>query len=407
MQTYSLDAPGLWGELERWPHRQCVELMISNMRADGYRDQSIYKAVRTVRRFVLWLDGAAERYLCFGSSDEFVAYRARLGELRNGERATLARLRSALIAAGVISPPVLEDCPAGRVLRQYEASLRQRGYRARSVASHLWFIRPFIDELYESTDGLTDLKGEHVLAYIERRVSDRSSATAAILCSRLRVFLRFLQAEGFVAEDLAAFVPSARNVSSEKLPSHLAPAEVEAVLASCDRATGVGRRDYAVLLLLARLGLRAGEVAALTLEAIDWRSGVLRVVGKGGRSALMPMPQDVGAAVVDYIRNGRPASTSRVIFHRVETPCTAFASATPVILIARRALKRAGIQGVAHRHSHVFRHSLATQMIRSGAALDEIGQVLRHQAPNTARIYAKVDVAALRSLSLPWPEGRR
>ena len=121
----------------------------------------------------------------------------------------------------------------------------------------------------------------------------------------------------------------------------------------------------------------------------------------------MPMPQDVGAAIADYLRNGRPASASRTIFHRVETPRTPFTSATPVILIARRALSRARVQGIARRHAHVFRHSLATGMIRAGASLNEIGQVLRHQAPDTSRIYAKVDVSALRELSLAWPVGAR
>ncbi|WGF90702.1 tyrosine-type recombinase/integrase [Marinivivus vitaminiproducens] len=157
--------------------------------------------------------------------------------------------------------------------------------------------------------------------------------------------------------------------------------------------------------LLARLGLRAAEAALLSLDDIDWRAGVLRIAGKGGRVAQMPMPQDVGEALADYIRHGRPVTTSRTIFHRVETPCLPFTAATPVILIARRALRRAGVHASVRGSSHVFRHSLATHMIRSGASLNEIGQVLRHQEPDTARIYAKVDVAGLRSLSLAWPGG--
>ena len=155
-----------------------------------------------------------------------------------------------------------------------------------------------------------------------------------------------------------------------------------------------------MLILLARLGLRAAEVALLSLDDVDWRAGVLRVAGKGGRVAQMPLLQDVGEALTAYIQQGRPLSSSRTIFHRVETPCQPFATATPVILIARRVLRRAGVRGSVRGASHVFRHSLATHMIRSGASLNEIGQVLlRRQEPDTARIYAKVDVAGLRSLS--------
>lgn len=171
---------------------------------------------------------------------------------------------------------------------------------------------------------------------------------------------------------------------------------------ACDRTTIAGRRDYAVLLLLARLGLRAGEAALLTLDDIDWRAGLLRVKGKGGRIASMPLPQEVGEAISDYILNGRPPSAGRTIFHRVETPSTPFRSASTVSLIAGRALKRAGVSGLRSQHAHVFRHTFATIAIRAGASLTEVGQVLRHLEPDTTRIYAKVDLEGLRSLSRPW-----
>ncbi len=377
------------------------------MQDQKYSAQCVYKAVQTAGRFVEWLGSQAAGGHGFDYPDieRFIAHRTATGEIRNGERTALRRLRGALLSAGVISPPLLADDPREHLLRQFEASLRRRGYREKSIASYLWFCRPFVQDIWDETTCLAKLKSAAVLGYIERRVGDRGKTTAAILCSRLRVFLRFLHAEAHVPEDFANAVPSARNTQSATLPSHMSSAQVEVVLASCDRTTVAGRRDYAVLLLLARLGLRAGEAAGLMLDDIDWRIGVLRVNGKGGRSATMPLPQDVGAAIADYIRNGRPPSGSRTIFHRVETPCLPFTSATPVILIARRALCRAGIEGIAHRHSHIFRHSLATGMIRAGASLNEISQVLRHQAPNTARIYAKVDVAALRALSLAWPGG--
>ncbi|EYR77574.1 tyrosine-type recombinase/integrase [Shinella sp. DD12] len=171
---------------------------------------------------------------------------------------------------------------------------------------------------------------------------------------------------------------------------------------ACDRTTIAGRRDYAVLLLLARLGLRAGEAALLTLDDIDWRAGLLRVKGKCGRIASMPLRQEVGEAISDYILNGRRPSAGRTICHRVETPSTPFRSASTVSLIAGRALKRAGVSGLRSQHTHVFRHTFATIAIRAGASLTEVGQVLRHMEPDTTRIYAKVDLEGLRSLSRPW-----
>jgi integrase len=156
-----------------------------------------------------------------------------------------------------------------------------------------------------------------------------------------------------------------------------------------------------VLLLLARLGLRANEVATLRLDDIDWAAGLFQITGKGGRRATMPMPPDVGTAIADYLQHARPACEHREVFLRVETPCVPFATYAPVSLIARRALIRAGVTGLAKRHAHVFRHTLATDMVRTGATLAEIGCVLRHQDDDATRVYSKVDLPRLRLLSQP------
>ncbi|MEH7911904.1 tyrosine-type recombinase/integrase [Rhizobium laguerreae] len=239
--------------------------------------------------------------------------------------------------------------------------------------------------------------------YLAGHFNRQSSATSKVMSSRLRTFLRFVWIANLTAKDLAPAIPNVRNFRLAALPSFMNADQLELVLKACDRKTTAGRRDFAVLLLLSRLGLRASEVAFLALDDIDWRSGLLRVKGKGGRLATMPLPQDVGVAISDYIMGGRPASGSRVIFHRVETPCTPFRTATPVILTARRALNRAKISGTRSRHAHLFRHSFATIALRSGASLTELAQVLRHKDPDTTRIYAKVDIETLRSLSQPWP----
>jgi site-specific recombinase XerD len=405
MRSYSLTAPGIWAGLEDWPHRACVDAVVTAMQTQCYSARSVYRFVQSARRFVAWrLETAGEAPPEYEEIERFAAHRRATAIVPNGERKDLARLREAMVQAGVITAPAAIVGPADKILRRFELSLARRGYRPKSISSYMWFCRPFMAEVW---DGETELTKAAVLGYIERHAGERRGATARAMCSRIRGVLRFLHAEGLAAEDLAAAVPAARAHRATGLPSFITPDQVEAVLASCDRATIAGRRDYAVLLLLARLGLRAAEVALISLDDIDWRGGVLRIVGKGGRIAQMPVPQDAGEALAAYIRQGRPQSTSRAIFHRVETPRLPFTTATPVILIARRALRRAGVQGSARGASHVFRHSLATHMIRSGASLNEIGQVLRHKEPDTARIYAKVDVAGLRSLSLAWPEGVR
>ncbi len=204
---------------------------------------------------------------------------------------------------------------------------------------------------------------------------------------------------------LAGCVPSIRSWRLAGLPTYLSAAQVRQVLDGCDRATVLGRRDYAILMMLAKLGMRAGEVATLTLDDINWRSGEMLIRAKGRQRARMPIPPDVGAAVVAYLRDGRPKSSCRQLFLRTIAPNVGFASGNTVTMVAKAAIERAGIHGYAHHGAHLFRHSLATELLRSGATLSEIGQLLRHESHDTTRIYAKVDIEALRRLSLPWPGG--
>jgi integrase len=199
-------------------------------------------------------------------------------------------------------------------------------------------------------------------------------------------------------------VPTVPNWSKATLPKFLPPGAVQRVLTGCDRRTSIGRRDYAILLLLSRLGLRGGEVVALNLEDIDWECGQITIHGKGGRSAEMPLPADVGEAIAAYLRYDRRRSCSRRVFIRAMAPLTGFASSVAICFIVKKALERAGVQS-PRKGAHLFRHTLACDLLRQGCSLDEIGEVLRHKSPETTAIYAKVDVTALHSLALPWPGG--
>jgi integrase len=200
-------------------------------------------------------------------------------------------------------------------------------------------------------------------------------------------------------------VPSTRQWKFANLPTYLSAEQVQKVLDGCERTSAIGRRDYAILMMLAKLGLRANEVMTLTLDDIDWRSGEMCVRAKGRQRARMPVPPDVGAAVVAYLRGARPNFSCRRLFLRARAPRVGFTSSAAITKIAKTALERAGIRDFAHQGAHLFRRSLATELLRSGVTLSEIGQLLRHRSHDTTRIYAKVDIDTLRTLSLPWPGG--
>jgi site-specific recombinase XerD len=224
------------------------------------------------------------------------------------------------------------------------------------------------------------------------------------MTTAFRSFFRFLFQSGELQADLSAAVPTVADWRLSTIPKYLLPDEIERVVGSCDRQTSTGRRDYAILLLLARLGLRAGEVVALELDDIDWRAGEILVRGKGLLHDRMPLPVDVGQALTSYLRMDRPACKTRRVFVCMKAPRSGFTGPSTVATIVRRALDRAGLDPV-FKGAHLLRHSLATRMLRSGASMSEIGEVLRHRTPSTTEIYAKLDFEGLRSLAQPWPNG--
>jgi len=217
-----------------------------------------------------------------------------------------------------------------------------------------------------------------------------------------RSFFRFLFQEGETETDLAGAVPSIRTWRLAGVPKYLKPEEVQRVIDRCNDDLPVGRRDRAILLLIARLGLRASEVMALELDDIDWREGVLTVRGKGRYHDRLPLPPDVGQALAAYLRQDRPPCGTRHVFVRIRAPHRGFAHPSTISTIVCRALNRAGLEPPL-KGAHLLRHSLATEMLRGGASMAEIGQILRHRTPNTTEIYAKVDIDGLRSIARVWP----
>jgi integrase/recombinase XerD len=292
-------------------------------------------------------------------------------------------------------------CAAADVLlERYRAYLvAERGLAASTVGYYLAEARMFVAAAGPDLGGLT---AAGVAGFVQEQCRRRSTGMAKILVTALRALLRFLHVEGVIAEPLAAVVPAVAGWRGGALPRALGPDQVTGLLESCDQSSVTGRRDLAVLMLLARLGLRAVEAAALQLDDVDWRAGELLIRGKARREERLPLPADVGAAIAGYLRAGRADGQCRSVFLAVRAPCSGL-SADAVKAIVRSACRRAG---VAPAGAHRLRHTAATQMLRAGAPLAEAGQVLRHRAASTTAIYAKVDHDALRALALPWPVTR-
>jgi site-specific recombinase XerD len=267
------------------------------------------------------------------------------------------------------------------------------------------FITGFLtDRFADGPVKLSRLSARDVVNFVRRQAPRLHQKRAKLMTSALRSFLRYARYRGEVTLELAAAVPTVPNWSMPSIPRAIAPDQVRHLLASIDQCTAAGRRDYAILLLLARLGLRSSEVAFLELDDIHWNTATVSVRGKNGLRNEFPLASEVGRAIATYLRDGRPLTTSRRVFLRAKAPIRGFQGASGVGSIVRHALQRAGIQAPSYG-THQFRHSLASEMLRQGASLGEIGEVLGHRHPQTTTIYTKVDVEALRTLALPWPGG--
>ena len=298
--------------------------------------------------------------------------------------------------------------PAQRLLDEYASYLRrERELKDQALRNYVRFARCFLTERFGSRPPrLSLLKAADVVRFVQGQAARRSPQATKLLITALRSFLVYARYRGYIKTDLAVAVPTVANWSMAPIPRSISPDHAQRLLAHCTRESAVGRRDYAILLLLARLGLRANEVAFLELEDINWEAGCLRVRGKGGYHCMLPLPTDVGEAIAAYLQVGRPASTSRHVFLRAKAPIRGFTSAEAVGLVVRRAFTRAGIES-PHKGAHQFRHALACGMLRKGASLLEIGEILRHRNPQTTAIYAKVDLDSLRPLAFAWPGGVR
>jgi integrase/recombinase XerD len=286
----------------------------------------------------------------------------------------------------------------------YELYLQDtRALSRQTIINYRPFIRDFLNHRFgDGNVSLAQLSAVDVAEFVRQKVSRLNMRRAKIMTTALRSFLSYARYRGDITSDLAAAVPVVANWSLSSIPRGIGRDELARLLASIDRDTPIGCRDYAMILALARLGLRSSEVVSLELDDVDWVAGQIRVHGKNGQRNELPLPADVGEAIANYLRKWRPRNASRRVFLRDKAPIRGFKGSSGLGSVIRRSLKRAAIDAPT-TGTHQFRHGLASEMLRGGASLREIGEVLGHRHVQTTAIYAKVDLNALRTLALPWP----
>jgi integrase/recombinase XerD len=387
----------------RGPLAEFAPLVAAEARQCGYTPLTTANVLRLTANLSRWMQarGMGAGDLSPQRAREFAAARRAAGRPSGRSLRSLAPVLAALAGAGVLAP----DSPAGpesaqeRLLAAFGEYLRcERALAAATTGAYLARARRFLAGLGGSLDGLT---AGDVTRAVLAEAETVSAGSAQYFVAALRAFLRFCYLDGHTAADLAWAAQAVTGRRRSALPKGISRADARALLASCDRRRALGRRDYAVLVTLLRLGLRAGEAAALTLDDIDWRAAEVTVHGKGSRDERLPLPADVGEAIAAYLVRGRPASGHRQVFLRA-TPPAGPLSRTGISDIVRRACARAGAPQIG---AHRLRHTAACQMAEAGAPLSEIGQVLRHRSLESTANYARVGVAELRTLALAWPGG--
>jgi site-specific recombinase XerD len=401
--------PQTLSRLREGPLGTYLDAFAQQLREQGYAPYSARMQLRLVADFSRWLtqQGLTVYETTPEHTNHYLRYRAQRQRPRDGDAAALERLLDLLRHVGALAEAVpIAKTPAQQLTDEFGLYLRQERARASpTVTYYLEFVRRFLcDRFAGGPVALAALGAADVIGFVQRQAAGLHPKRAKLMTTALRSFLQYARYRGDLILDLAAAVPTVAHWSMASLPRSLPPDHVERVLAPCDRQTVIGRRDYAILLLLARLGLRAGAVVSLKLEDIDWEAGCVTGRGKGGPWSQMPLPSEVGEAIATSLQQGRPACSSRQVFIRQKAPLVGFANSIALCTLVARALGRAGVEA-PHKGAHLFRHTLATAMLRQGASLAEIGERLRHQSLQTTAIYAKVDLAALRTLAAPWPGG--
>ena len=387
-----------------------IQQLADELFSQGYSRLSIRVRVCALARFACWLKKCQIAVQDL-TMEHVKSYLDLYGTAKNGDGRMLQMLLELLTRNGLRHQPIhspSDESDITSTVRKFLDYLRQqRGLAPGTIKNHRIYTGKFLN--YRFSDGPVDLlkiEAKDFIAFIRKEAARRTPMSARYVSTILRSFAAYLFSAGIIDRDLSGSVPTVRCCSLSGIPKALTRKQVIRVLAGCDRRTAIGRRDFAILLLLVRLGLRAGEVAALRLEDIDWTAGTLIVSGKSAKECKLPLPHDVGEAIAEYLRKDRPPVQSKRVFLRITAPRRGFEGSRAVCEIVKRALARVDA-GFRSKGAHQFRHTLASQMLANGASLLDIGSVLRHENPKTTFLYAKVDFKALRPIAKPWPGGVR
>jgi integrase/recombinase XerD len=376
-----------------------VERLAERLCQQGYSREQAQRHLLTVDDFGRWLQ--RRRIAIFDVSLADAQRYLRFSDRSHKNSAALKLLFEILVQEGHVFPNTPRTRAEFVVDRFADYLTEQRGLALGTIANRKAIVTAFLARTFGKTClNLARIQPRHLIGFVQEE-STRRDKSIKLVETSLRSFMRYLLFTGSLNRDLSAAVPSAPSIRRfSGIPRYLLADQVSRILESCDRRTHKGRRDYAILLLLARLGLRAAEVENLKLDDIDWSSGIVTIHGKGGKMSQLPLLDDVGKAISAYLQKDRRPSPERTIFQQVAAPHTGLSGS--VGHIVRFAMDRAGVQA-STKGSHQFRHTIGNQMLTKGASLAEIGEVLRHEHSDTTFIYSKVDIGALRPLARSWP----
>ncbi|MDQ2790477.1 MAG: site-specific integrase [Actinomycetota bacterium] len=392
--------------LVRGPLEPYVVGFADELARQGYSRSSAEQQMCFIAHLDRWLSAKGRGLADFDSAlvGRYLAERRAAGYVEYLSVKALMPLLDYLAPLGLL--PAAEPArlgPVEELLARYrDWLLGERGVTPGTARGYVDAVRPFLaGRLHGDALDLGVLTAADVAGFVQAACPGRAAGSAKLIVCALRSLLGWLHVSGQIPVPLVGVVPSVAGWRLSGLPKGLQREELARLLASCDRRTATGRRDFAVMLLLSRLGLRAGEVAALGLDDIDWHHGELIITGKGNRSERLPLPAQVGAAIAAYLRRGRPADAQdRSLFVRVLAPHRGLSTGAVTAIVFAGA-QRAGLPPM---HAHRLRHTAATTMLQAGSSLTEVGQVLRHRSILSTAIYAKVDRDALAVLARPWPE---
>lgn len=387
-----------------------LKIYAEQLSDDGYARTTGCYLLRIVGEFSQWLKRREIAVNAITKEDvlKFLKFRAKAKKSTGSERTALNRVLNILYDQGVIPRPSVPQAPANQMANEFCVYLRsERALADTTINRYRKIVVSFLsDRFSEGPVELDLLRPTQVIDFVMKQAKHLSVKSSRTVTNALRSFLKYAKFQGYISLELSTCVPAVANWSETEIPRALPAEQIEIVLNSCNRGTVTGCRDYAILLLLARLGLRSCEIATLKLEDIDWSLGCITVRGKGGRRTKLPLPADVGEAIADYVQYWRAQIPDRSVFLRRRAPIAGFGNPGAISSIVCRALTRAEVES-PRKGAHQFRHGLATEMLRQGASLAEIGELLGHASPRTTQIYAKVDLASLRTIAIAWPGGEK